>query len=278
MKILAKSHRAWYKKGWGDPRFWCCRKEADATSMEESSCVERLREMLNRGVWAEGELLPSEYELARQLDVSRSEILEALMALEEEKYLVRHHGIGWVVGARPVFSIRLEELISVSDMITRSGCSAGTVFLDASVEKPDPWLRELLKLEPGEMVFRLEQVRTANGKPVVYCLDKFPASMAEDFHPCESDFLFQLFEKAGRRVMRARTRVEAIGYHERISSLLCSPPESSLLILRQLHYDGQDRPVLFSSHYFRSDQFSFQVERIRPAGTVVKDLELIGEK
>jgi len=129
MKILAKSHRAWYKKGWGDPRFWCCRKEADATSMEESSCVERLREMLNRGVWAEGELLPSEYELARQLDVSRSEILEALMVLEEEKYLVRHHGIGWVVGARPVFSIRLEELISVSDMITRSGCSAGTVVL-----------------------------------------------------------------------------------------------------------------------------------------------------
>ncbi len=162
------------------------------------------------------------------------------------------------------FFYPMEELISLSDMITRSGCSAGTIFLDASVEKPDPWLREQLKLEPGEMVFRLEQVRTANGKPVVYCLDKFPASMAEDFHPCESDFLFQLFEKAGRRVVRARTRVEAIGYHERISSLLCSPPESSLLILRQLHYDGQDRPVLFSSHYFRSDQFSFQVERYPP--------------
>ncbi|GAA5345522.1 GntR family transcriptional regulator [Planifilum fimeticola] len=246
--------------------------------MEESSCVERLRELLNRGVWAEGEILPSEFELAQQLDVSRSEIVEALMALEEEKYLVHHHGIGWVVGARPVFSIRMEELSSVSEMITRSGRSAGTVFLDASVEKPDPWLREQLKLGPEELVFRLEQVRTVDGKPVVYCLDKFPASILQDFHPCESDFLFQLFEKAGRGVVRAHTRVEAIGYHERISSLLCSPPESSLLILRQLHFDGQDRPVLFSSHYFRSDQFSFQVERFRPAGPVATDLELIGEK
>lgn len=246
--------------------------------MEESSCIERLRELLNRGVWTEGELLPSEFELAQQLDVSRSEILEALMALEEEKFLVRHHGIGWVVGARPVFSIRMEELSSVSEMITRSGRSAGTVFLDASVEKPDPSLREQLKLGPEEPVFRLEQVRTADGKPVVYCLDKFPASILQDFHPCESDFLFQLFEKAGRRVVRAHTRVEAIGYHERISSLLCSPPESSLLILRQLHFDQQDRPVLFSAHYFRSDQFSFQVERFCPAGPVATDLELIGEK
>lgn len=253
------------------------RKEADTTSMEESSCTDRLRELLNRGVWTEGELLPSEYELAQQLDVNRSEILEALKTLEEEKVIVRHHGIGWVVGARPVFSVRMEELSSVSKAIIRSGRSPGTVFLDASVEEPDPSLREQLKLGPEESVFRLEQVRTADGEPVAYCLDKFSASIFSDFHPCESDYLFQLFEKAGRRVVRTHTRVEAIGFHERISSLLCSPPESSLLILRQLHFDQQKRPVLFSAYYFRSDRFSFQVDRFCPEKSAT-DLELIGGK
>lgn len=262
----------------GQSSVCCRRKEADTTDMEESACIVRLREWLNRGVWTEGELLPSEFELAQQLDVSRSEVLKALSVLEEEKVIVRHHGIGWVVGARPVFSIRMEELSSLSRVITRSGRSPGTIYLNASVEKPDPSLREQLKLGPEESVFRLEQVRTADGKPVVYCLDKFPASIFQDFHPCESDHLFQLFEKAGRRVVRAHTCVEAIGYHERISSLLCSPPESSLLILRQLHWDQQDRPVLFSAYYFRSDQFSFQMDRYHPATSVGTDLELIGEK
>src|SRR5690606_5269608 len=109
-------------------------------------------------------------------------------------------------------------------------------------------------------------------------LDKFPASILQDFHPCESDHPSHLSEKAGTRAGRAHTRVEAIGYHERISSLQCSSPVRSLLVLRQLLCDHQDRPVLFSAYYVRSDQFSFQMDRYHPATSVGTDLELIGEK
>jgi len=36
-----------------------------------------------------------------------------------------------------------------------------------------------------------------------------------------------------------------------------------LLVLKQMHYDQHDEPILYSINYFKADQFSFQVLRKR---------------
>ena len=75
--------------------------------------------------------------------------------------------------------------------------------------------------------------------------------------------MFDQLEKEGIRISYALTQIEPLGYHEEVSSILRCEPETSLLLLKQMHYDEWERPVLYSINYFRADQFKFHVLRKR---------------
>jgi DNA-binding FadR family transcriptional regulator len=54
-------------------------------------CVQALTEAIERGVYAPGSPLPSETDLADQLDVSRATLREALRTLEDRQLIIRRH-------------------------------------------------------------------------------------------------------------------------------------------------------------------------------------------
>ncbi len=64
--------------------------------------VGQIRELIVTGAWAVGEKLPTEQDLGRQLDVSRSSVREALRVLEAEGRVEVKRGLGTFVAARPV--------------------------------------------------------------------------------------------------------------------------------------------------------------------------------
>ncbi len=63
--------------------------------------VEQIRELITNGTWTTGEKLPSEQELARQFDVSRSSVREALRVLESEGFIEARRGSGTYVANAP---------------------------------------------------------------------------------------------------------------------------------------------------------------------------------
>ena len=56
--------------------------------------IDRLKQDIEKGIFKEKEKLPSEFELAKLLGVSRATLREALRVLEEENIIVRRHGVG----------------------------------------------------------------------------------------------------------------------------------------------------------------------------------------
>ena len=114
-------------------------------------------------------------------------------------------------------------------------------------------------------VITIERVRTADGEPVVYCIDRVPSSyLPQQFLKNEDLSIFSALEKSGNlRVAYAVTYIDPIGYHETVSPILKCGPETALLVLKQLHYDDNDQLVLYSKNYFRADKFSFHVVRKR---------------
>lgn len=110
----------------------------------------------------------------------------------------------------------------------------------------------------------LERVRTANGMPVVYCLDKIPVDILPEGFSHEQESMFEWLEnKSGAVISYAVADIVPIGYHDTISQILECDPETSLLLLKQTHYDQNDKPVLYSLNYFRADKFRFHVVRKR---------------
>lgn len=229
-----------------------------------SRVMERIKSDIETGRLLPGQRLPSESELSKQLGVSRATLREALRLLEEEKMVIRRHGVGTFICSRPVFSGGIGELFSVTDAIEREGQKPGTILLRSSVAEPSEDERKRLSIEPGEKVLTVERVRTADGEPVVYCVDKLPASLLPDGYIKEYESIFESLEnRAGIRIAYAVAHIEPIGYLDRISNILRCDGKTAILLLRQFHYDESERAVLYSLNYFRADRFHFHVMRRR---------------
>ncbi|WP_341961408.1 GntR family transcriptional regulator [Planococcus maritimus] len=227
--------------------------------------IDRMKQDIAAGVYKEKEKLPSEFELSKSLGVSRATLREALRLLEEDNVIVRRHGVGTFVNSKPVFSSGIEELTSVSDMIRRAGMEPGVVYLSTSESICSEEDINRFHCNPDDFVISIERVRTANGEPVVYCIDKVPSVyMPEGFLGRKESSIFSALEESGDiRISYAVTFIDPTGYHEEASPILECDPETALLVLKQHHYDENDRLVLYSKNYFRADKFSFHVVRKR---------------
>ncbi|WP_108669635.1 GntR family transcriptional regulator [Peribacillus acanthi] len=226
--------------------------------------IDKIKQDIAEGIYKEKEKLPSEFELAKQLGVSRATLREALRILEEENAIIRRHGVGTFVNARPLFTSGIEQLNSVTSMIKQAGMKPGTIFLSSSTQQPSEEDIRKFNCDENEDMVVLERVRTANDEPVVYCLDKIlQSNLPESFSHHDGSIFEKLEIQSSINITYAVAHIEPIGYHEKISPILECDPETALLVLKQMHYDEMDRPILYSVNYFKADKFSFHVLRKR---------------
>lgn len=227
--------------------------------------IERLKEDIASGVFKENEKFPSEFELARNLGVSRATLREALRVLEEEKVIVRKHGVGTFVNPRPLFSSGIEQLSSVSSMICDAGMEPGTIFMEVYENLPNDEMIGKFDCEPVDSLVTIKRVRTADGEPVVYCIDHVLSKNLDiGAEALLNDSIFDSIEKSGKiKIVQAVADIEPVGYDDEASSILRCGVEIPLLVLLQRHYSEEGEMVLYSKNYFRADKFSFQVVRKR---------------
>lgn len=226
--------------------------------------IDKIKQNIEKGIFKEKERLPSEFDLSKQLGVSRATLREALRILEEENIIVRRHGVGTFVNTKPTFLSGIEQLNSITHMIEQAGMKAGTIFLSSQIQELSE--NDLTRFACGEdeQILFVERVRTANGEPVVYCMDKVPRKILPENFEYKQESLLEILEKqAGKHISYAVANIEPLGYHEKVSPILQCEPETALLVLKQMHYDQHDEPILYSINYFKADQFSFQVLRKR---------------
>ncbi|WP_341301971.1 GntR family transcriptional regulator [Lysinibacillus sp. FSL H8-0500] len=227
--------------------------------------IDRLKSDIEAGIFKENEKLPSEFELSKSLGVSRATLREALRLLEEENVIVRRHGVGTFVNPKPLFTSGIEQLSSISSMIEAAGMEPGSRFLKAAEHIPSEEDLKRFQCDDEDKILTIERVRTADGEPVVYCIDRLPARfLPTDFVDKKEVSLFSALEQSGKiHVAYAITYIDPVGYHEQASPILDCGRETALLVLKQLHYDEHDQVVLYSKNYFRADKFSFHVVRKR---------------
>ncbi|SET39812.1 GntR family transcriptional regulator [Salinibacillus kushneri] len=226
--------------------------------------IDQIKDDIDKEKYREGEKLPSEFELSKQLGVSRATLREALRILEEDNIVIRKHGLGTYVKEKSVFSSGIEQLYSVTDMIAQTGMKPGSRFLSTEVIEPSKEDKiQFNQIRLSEIV-EVERIRTANDTPVIYCIDH----IIPEYIPLErvhkhTSLLKVIEDYTGMKIMYAVTKIEPVSFHEKASLLLDCQPDQSLLLLKQIHYNENDEPVLFSKNFFRADKFSFYVVRKR---------------
>src|SRR5699024_464499 len=87
----------------------------------------KIHKLIKNNDYEIGEKLPGEKEFAKQLNVSRAALREALQQLEMDGYVDRRHGVGtFVISNVPKLSAGLELLESMTDLIKAKELDPGT--------------------------------------------------------------------------------------------------------------------------------------------------------
>ncbi|WP_166238532.1 GntR family transcriptional regulator [Paenibacillus turpanensis] len=216
-----------------------------------------------------GEKLPSEIEMAKQFGVSRETFRAAVKLLEQEGKLLVKHGVGtFIIKPLPSVPSSLEKLSSTGAMVRAAGMDEGerrdSLRMESCADKE--WCGQL-GLKEGEKVVVIERLRTVNGEPAVYSVNVMPHALTGEAFNAADNFsgsLFQHLEKScGIYIVRAHTEIRVPLHIDPYCQKLLVRPETTVLQLKQLHYDEANRPVLYSLDYMRNDIFQFWIQRKR---------------
>lgn len=226
---------------------------------------QRLEAMIERGSYQIGARLPSELQMAKEFGVSRETFRSAVRMLEEEGKLLVKHGVGtFVIPPLPTIPSSLEKLSSVGSMIRAALLDEGESRVSLKTEACSAEAAKVLGLEPEDPVIVMERIRTANAEPVVYSINTIPQRIAGDvFDRCEfQGSLLGFFEEhLGIKIVTADTEIRVPLHIDRNCQRLLLHPQTTVLLLKQVHYDESNRPVLYSLDYLRNDVFTFRIRR-----------------
>lgn len=122
---------------------------------------------ISGGYYSCGDMLPTEQELVQQYGVSRMTIRKAMDNMVAKGLLTRTPGVGTVVRATFIPSIKETSLCSFTDEITAMGMTPRTTVDDFCIIKASSGIAKLLELPEGARVYHFHRSRYADKRIIM---------------------------------------------------------------------------------------------------------------
>jgi GntR family transcriptional regulator len=238
----------------------------------------RLAESIRSGQPAVGSRLPSEPQLAELFGVSRNTVREAVRQLIAEALVESRKGVGTFVrsdGQHATLPVEtgIEELTSTTELIRAAGYEPGCRDYELEVIRASAEVSAALELEPDAFVYCLSRVRLADREAVMFCEDFLPVTRIDEAlmrRFAGAGSLFAFLEQQGMSVKVARTVLKPALPEPEIAEALGVAIDEPILLLRQVHFDHENVPFLYSENTINSGFIEFQVRRVPSARTSSK--------
>jgi len=223
----------------------------------------RFAEFIADGRWPLHHQLPSEVDLAAQLDVSRGTVRRALQTLTEAGLIVTVQGKGtFVVGQSGVDQAVVQEVFSLAEGLQRQGIEFTTEVRSADGITADESFQSVLEPAEGGRLMRLVRRRSIGGIWVAYLVDYVrtdicPGIERFDF---EQRLVFDVIERDYGLELDWGTRTYgAEAANEVIARELEIPLGSPILYQEQLTHLSDSRAVEYSQVWIRADRLRVSI-------------------
>lgn len=217
-----------------------------------------------------GQKLPSEQKLQEMLGVSRYTVREALALLQQEKYVTKIHGKGTFVNKKQIqIESGLEKLESISEIIRSFGNEPDVVWLDISVNAPTDDMIKQLKITPDVNVITFKRIINACDKVAVFCVDSIPTNIIKEitYEELDNKSKFSMFNYLKNNynieIEYAITEIIPTTPTKEMLGKLDIDKNHMFLLLKQIHYNKEGKPIIYSDDYFNSNIFRFKVNRVK---------------
>jgi GntR family transcriptional regulator len=231
------------------------------------SISQRLHEQLGKIIadTPPGERLLTEPELAKQLNVSRATLREAMRTFETQGLIYKHQGSGtFVIHPSQVIDTGLEILESIETLSNRIGLIVSMGELKIEECPADDEIANALSIQPSESVLRVSRVIHAEGRPVAYLLDILPKDLipTEELEMEFTGSVLDLLLKRGTpSLVSSRCEINAVQAKVDVAKAMRIQRGDVLLRFIAYLYTINGQVVDYSFSYFLPGYFNFHVIR-----------------
>ncbi|MDQ3128158.1 MAG: GntR family transcriptional regulator [Chloroflexota bacterium] len=225
-----------------------------------------LKRLILGGEFALGSKLPNEDRLCERFGVSRVTIREAVRGLIEDGLVVRRHGSGTYVTRRPLIRNSLDVNFSYTDHFQESGFRPGRRLLGVKRIQADADLAEALGIAAGAALLEVRRIRTADGRPAIYSVDRLPDGLIDPTveRAAFGGSLYRLLTAAGHPIAHAEAVLIPAVADKELAHLLDVSLGTPIQHLRQTDYDDAGRPVMVSDEWHVTSVIELRVYRRGP--------------
>lgn len=221
--------------------------------------MERLEKEIKEK-YAPNEQLPSERDMVKKYNVSRSTIRLALGDLEQRGIIYRLHGKGTFVSS--YFSERSDLTATYSfSKISGNGNIPSTRNISLGLIAPDEEIMRQLNLTAQDRVYELTRLRLLNDEPLLYSKTYLPEKLFPDFilDDVEQDSLYNVMQKKYQQIsVLAFEDIKAVNLNARVAKILeVNEGDAAMKIYRRTIND-KNISVEYTKAFARGDKFVYQ--------------------
>jgi len=223
-----------------------------------------LQEQIASGQLRPGEKLPSEDELCKLFQVSRTTVRAALDVLASAGLVRREQGRGTYV-EEPRLEQTSERLCGFTEEMRQKGLRPETKVLKVQKEAADELLAKKLNLVPGTAVIRIERLRLADGKPMGIQRAFIPSSLCPSLLDDDlSQSLYELLETKYNLIPHKAKDTYYVGkVSPQEAKLLGVPAGAAAFVVERVTVSSDGVPIEYVRSVMRGDRYRISLELSR---------------
>lgn len=226
---------------------------------------DRILKAIHDGTYPVGKRLPSESQLAKNYQVSRNSIRDALTMLEKDAIIIRRQGIGTFVAPRIIEKgKRIDQFQTLPEIIASLGYEPGLVFNDISMFGGPSYGHQTLGIEDQLELLVSKRLYSADGKPAIFVtefIDPRPFGKIESWADFDGNMMEFLYKKHGIEIYYVFAKIRAAhGTREVIEAFGvddCFP----FLCINHMAYSIDGNPISCTQTYDHSGIFEYEFVR-----------------
>jgi len=221
-----------------------------------------LEQAIALGTHAAGDRLPGEVEIATRFGVNRHTVRRALAELAERGLVRTERGSGTYV-ERSRLTYPIGARTRFSENVGSAGRDPGGRLIGHGSEPATPDTAQQLGLEVGDMVVRLEILRSADRVPICATTSWLPAARAADaarVFRARRSITATLAHFGIKDYRRQSTRITAAAADALDAERLHLVPGRAVLIVDSVNVTMTGTPILTSRARFAADRVELLVE------------------
>ncbi|ART75564.1 GntR family transcriptional regulator [Sutcliffiella horikoshii] len=224
---------------------------------------ETLIQRIQEKTWLPNKLIPTEQELMKEFEVSRTTIRQAISMMVQDGLLERQQGRGTIVKSQQLVG-SLGRLKGFAEEVLERGLTPYSQLIRAEFST-DLYHEKAMLQTHDNSILVIERIRFADNLPIAFERSCWPKSIGEKLMKEELNQanFYQILEQNGIALRKANEKISAMNATMHEADLLGIRAGEALIEMTRLSYGIDDKPIEYTRTKFRSDQYHYNVELTR---------------